>query len=289
MKVAIFGLKATPEILDLIERFLIELESRNVKYTIYRPFYSEFPFMNSSENIETFSNKSDICEQVELIFTFGGDGTILSVVPIIQDLSIAIIGINTGRLGFLTTISKEDIISKIDDFLLKKYTISKRNLLKLECDFPLEYPYALNEIAIVRKETTSMITIESFVNDEYLNTFWADGLIISTPTGSTGYNLSCGGPILFPENETIILTPIAPHNLNVRPFSLPNSVEFKFKTYSRVNEFSVTLDSRMISLPSETEIKIKIAPFRINIATHKDYSYYKTLRNKLLWGNDSRN
>ncbi|MCB9202577.1 MAG: NAD kinase [Flavobacteriales bacterium] len=290
MKVALFGIKTSPEISELILNTVSELQERNIQAVIYKKFYESLSLENELELVDFFEDYKDLKDKkVDLFFTFGGDGTILSAIPVVQDLPITIVGINTGRLGFLTTISKEEFLLKIDDFLSGNYNLSSRNLLSVDGDFDIDFPTALNEIAFTRKETTSMITIESYINGEYLNRFWGDGLVVSTPTGSTGYNLSCGGPIVFPESDTIILAPIAPHNLNVRPLMLSNQVKLKFIVHTRASEFSLSLDSRLVSLPAETEVNVYLGSYKVQIATHKKNSYYETLRKKLLWGNDARN
>lgn len=289
MKIAIFGIKTSQEIYDLILKTIDVLKLKSCEINFYKPFFINLGFSKNDFNFNYFSSHIDLKKDIDLFLTFGGDGTILSAIPIIQNSNIPIVGINTGRLGFVTTFAVEEFFNRIDDVLNKKFKISKRTLLSVSGDFNLDFPFALNEIAISRKETTSMIIIEAFVNGEYLNKFWGDGLIISTPTGSTGYNLSCGGPILFPENKTISLTPIAPHNLNVRPLTLPNDVVLKFTPTSRASQFSLSLDSRLTSLPAGIELTVKICPFEINLVIPENYSYFDTLRKKLHWGIDARN
>lgn len=289
MKIAIFGIKTSQEISELILKTIDVLKYKKCETLFYEPFFLNLGFSKTDFNFEYFTSNIDLQKDIDLFLTFGGDGTILSAIPIIQNSNIPIVGINTGRLGFVTTFAVEEFFNKIDDVLNKKFKISNRTLLSVSGDFDLDFSFALNEIAILRKETTSMITIETFVNGEYLNKFWGDGLIISTPTGSTGYNLSCGGPILFPENKTISLTPIAPHNLNVRPLTLPNNVELKFVPISRATQFSLSLDSRLTSLPAGIELTVKICTFSINLVLPENYSYFDTLRKKLNWGIDVRN
>lgn len=289
MKIAIFGIKTSQEISNLILKTIDVLELKLCEIHFFEPFFTNLGFSKNDFNFNYFSSHADLKKDIDLFLTFGGDGTILSAIPIIQNSNIPIVGINTGRLGFVTTLAVEEFFDKIDDILNKKFKTSKRTLLSVTGDFDLDFPFALNEIVISRKETTSMITIEAFVNEEYLNKFWGDGLIISTPTGSTGYNLSCGGPILFPENKTISLTPIAPHNLNVRPLTLPNDVVLKFTPTSRASQFSLSLDSRLTSLPAGIELTVKICPFEINLVIPENYSYFDTLRKKLHWGIDARN
>ena len=210
-----------------------------------------------------------------------------------RDLDIPIVGVNTGRLGFLATIQKQDVTSSITEILEGNYYISERSLLSIETSpsnneiTPLNF--ALNEVAVNRKNTTSMIKVETTINSEYLTSYWSDGLIVSTPTGSTGYSLSCGGPVIEPSNESIILTPIAPHNLNVRPLVVPDNSVVTLKVSGREDTHLVSLDSRIVTLENETLITIKKAAFTIKFVQPIEESFIKTLRKKLLWGEDKRN
>ncbi|OIP52248.1 MAG: NAD kinase [Flavobacteriaceae bacterium CG2_30_34_30] len=252
-----------------------------VKHTQINEKYTNFP---------TFK---DLDTSFDLFFTIGGDGTILKSITYIKDLNIPLAGINTGRLGFLASIQKEEIKQSIEKILNGNYCISERNLLSIDV-FPKNKKlntlnFALNEISVIRKNTTSMIKVETFLNDEYLTSYWSDGLIISTPTGSTGYSLSCGGPILDPTSSSIILTPIAPHNLNARPIVIPDTTEVKLKVSGREKKYLVSLDSRIATLTNETCITIKKSPFTIKMIQLDDESFIKTLRKKLLWGEDKRN
>jgi NAD+ kinase len=240
----------------------------------------------------TFSSHSDLDKSFDILISIGGDGTILRAATFVRDIGIPILGVNAGRLGFLANVQKENIELFLKIILEKKYSISERTLLSMEC-FPnceeIDINFAMNEISVSRKETTSMITIETFLNDEYLNSYWADGLIISTPTGSTGYSLSCGGPILTPEVKGLVITPIAPHNLNARPLVIPDDIEIKLKVSGREAQYLVSLDSRITSVNNNSELKIKKTPFKINMVEIPEESFFKTLRNKLLWGEDKRN
>jgi NAD+ kinase len=229
----------------------------------------------------------------DLFFSIGGDGTILKSITYIKDLNIPLAGINTGRLGFLASIQKEDIASCVPKILEGNYKISERSLLSIEVSPSLNdlntFNFALNEISVIRKNTTSMIKVETYLNNEYLTSYWSDGLIVSTPTGSTGYSLSCGGPILEPASNSIILTPIAPHNLNARPIVIPDSTEIKLKVTGRENSYLVSLDSRIADIDNESVITIKKSPFTIKMIQLNEDSFIKTLRKKLLWGEDKRN
>jgi len=227
------------------------------------------------------------------LISIGGDGTILRAATFVRDLGIPILGVNAGRLGFLAKVQKENIASFLQIVLEKKYSISERTLLALNTT-PLnseiqQLNFAMNEVTVSRKDTTSMITIETYLNGEYLNSYWADGLIISTPTGSTGYSLSCGGPVLTPEVKSLVITPIAPHNLNARPLVIPDDTEIELHVSGREVNYLVSLDSRTASISNNTVLKIKKTPFIIKLVEIPNETFLKTLRNKLLWGEDKRN
>jgi NAD+ kinase len=232
-------------------------------------------------------------EEVEMIFSIGGDGTLLETVSMVVRRGIPILGINAGRLGFLATVPKENISEFMQFIIEKKYTLSKRTLLSLTCsptnDAVENLNFALNEISVSRKDTTSMITIETYLNNEFLNSYWADGLIIATPTGSTGYSMSCGGPILTPDVKSFVVTPIAPHNLNARPLVIPDNTEIRLKVSGREENYLVSLDSRITSVQNETILTIKKTAFQINMVEIPEETFLKTLRNKLFWGEDRRN
>lgn len=290
-KIAVFGLKASEEQKESFETFFAELQKREIKFIIDENFVSILKSIISFDfdGIGTFSSYENLPE-VDLLFTFGGDGTILEATTIIKDKMIPVVGVNTGRLGFLATINIEFLFEKLDDILDRNYNISRRSLLSVESNGEkIDENFALNEITVTRRETTSMITVRTKMNGEFLNSFWADGLIISTPTGSTGYSLSCGGPIVHPENNTFIITPIAPHNLNVRPFIISDDSVLDLIIESRVNEYFLSLDSRNLPLSTDVELKIKKADFEILIVEPTDKSYLATLREKMFWGSDKRN
>ena len=244
-----------------------------------------------SKEFETFSNKEDLKEKkVELFFTFGGDGTIVNSLLFIQDSEIPVVGVNTGRLGFLASFTKEEIFVELDEILRGEYALSKRSVIEIVSpNNGIFFPYALNDVTISRKETTSMITVDSYIDNEFLNVFWGDGVIISTPTGSTAYSLSCGGPIISPKNENFVITPIAPHNLNVRPLIVNDDVEVRLKIDSRVPQYSLSLDSRLIHIDTNVEIVIRKAKFKILLVQPSNISFFETIRQKLLWGKDKRN
>ena len=242
---------------------------------------------------KTFTSHTELDSSFDMLISIGGDGTILRAATLVQDSGVPILGINAGRLGFLATVQKENIATFLQLVLDKKYTISKRTLLSLSSSSPNksieEMNFAMNEITVSRKDTTSMITIDTYLNGEYLNSYWADGLIISTPTGSTGYSLSCGGPILTPDVKSLVITPLAPHNLNARPLVVPDETEIRLKVTGREANYLVSLDSRVTSVKNESILTLKKTPFEINMVEIQGETFLKTLRNKLLWGEDKRN
>lgn len=240
----------------------------------------------------TFASHKDLDSSIDILISIGGDGTILRAATYVRDSGIPILGVNAGRLGFLAKVQKENIEIFLQIVLEKKYTISERVLLSMESIPPnkdIEINFAMNEITVSRKDTTSMITIETSLNGEYLNSYWADGLIISTPTGSTGYSLSCGGPILTPDVKGLVITPIAPHNLTARPLVIPDDTEIKLKVSGREEQYLVSLDSRINSINNNSELTIRKTPFKINMVEIPEETFLTTLRNKLLWGEDKRN
>jgi len=293
MKVGIYGQFYHKNSGQYIQELLELLDQRLVEVVIEKNFLN---LIHENESIEKdysyFSTFKELDTSYDLFFSIGGDGTILKTVTYVRDLGIPIVGINTGRLGFLATIRKEELQSSVNQIFNGEYSISSRSLLQIEssCNYDFEgVNFALNEIAVSRKNTTSMITVHTRVGGEFLTSYWADGLIISTPTGSTGYSLSCGGPIIMPETSSFLLTPIAPHNLNMRPLSIPEDYKISLTISGREEEHLVSLDSRTYTLKNDTEITLKKAPFNINMVDLKGESFLKTLREKLLWGEDKRN
>ena len=294
MKIAIFGRFYHKNSESSIETLLRILGNKTVEIYFDEQFYTTIKAQeNNNLNTIDFKTFSHLDNSYDLLISIGGDGTMLRAITFVRDYSIPIIGINTGRLGFLATIQKDEIENAINDILKGNYRISERSLLSIitepENESLLDFNVALNEIAVSRKNTTSMITVETYLNNEYLTSYWADGLIISTPTGSTGYSLSCGGPVIMPNADSLTLTPIAPHNLNARPLVIPNSTEIKLKVSGREDNYLVSLDSRMATLNNNTTVTIKKADFKIKMIELKGESFINTLRKKLLWGEDKRN
>lgn len=288
MKAAIYTQKKDLDTFLYLSKFISELDKYGVQSVI---FSGTAEAMQFSKEFETFTNKADLrAKKVELFFTFGGDGTIVNSLLFIEDTNIPIVGVNTGRLGFLASFTKEEIFLELDDILKGDVKISERSVIEIiSPSKSLFYPYALNDITISRKETTSMITVDSYLNGEFLNVFWGDGVIISTPTGSTAYSLSCGGPIISPNNENFVITPIAPHNLNVRPLVVNDDVEIRLKIDSRVPQYSLSMDSRLVHIDTNVEIVLRKARFKIRLIQPNNISFFETIRQKLLWGKDKRN
>ncbi|GEN75674.1 NAD kinase [Chryseobacterium hagamense] len=288
MKAAIYSQKKDLDTFLYLSKFISELENRGVKSVLYDEMAEALQF---SKIFETFNCKQDLLDkEVDLFFTFGGDGTIVNSLTFIEDLEIPIVGVNTGRLGFLASFTKEEAFNALDSILKGDVKTSRRSVIRVVSPVSEDFfPYALNDVTVSRKETTSMITVDSYINDEFLNVFWGDGVIVSTPTGSTAYSLSSGGPIISPNNENFVITPIAPHNLNVRPLVVNDRVEIKFKVESRVPQYSLSLDSRLIHIETDQEIVIRKADFQILLVQPNHLSFYETIRQKLLWGRDKRN
>ncbi len=293
-KVAIYGQAYTTLAEKEVKILLTILEKHNIVVFFEQQFYNLFVENNSlSKKYPTYAHFNDLSNTFDVMFTIGGDGTILRAVTYIRDLDIPIMGINTGRLGFLATIQKNQIEEAINLMLKKEYTLQERSLLQIETspateDFT-ELNFALNEVTIARRNTTSMIGIKTSLNTEYLTNYWADGLIIATPTGSTGYSLSCDGPVILPNSKSFVITPIAPHNLNARPMVIPDDTDILLEVSAREKDFLISLDSRITTVPIDTKIKIRKAPFTIKSVLPKNQSYLNTLRGKLLWGEDIRN
>ena len=241
---------------------------------------------------QLFDGDDLIYSNVDLLISFGGDGTLLDTVTMIKDSNIPILGINAGRLGFLANITQEDIVSAVKVLKDKKYRLDQRTLVEVDNYKDLngiQCNFALNEITIHKKDSSSMLSIQTYVDDEFLNTYWSDGLIVSTPTGSTAYSLSCGGPIISPGSDNLIINPISPHNLNLRPVVVSDNVVIKLETQSREGQFLLTMDSRSITVENNVPIILKKSDFTINLVELPDQNFFKTIRNKLFWGKDSRN
>lgn len=291
MTIAIFGSPYPEHFTKYIQHLIKKLESEHIKIIVEEEFNKFLQNSIRFTNInETFNSYETLKDNADFLFSIGGDGTLLKAVTFVRGSNIPIMGINTGRLGFISSISAGQIDDAVNDILKGNYAINERALLELNTKNNLfkEKNFALNEVAISKKDTSSMIRIDAYVDDEFLNTYWADGLVISTPTGSTGYSLSCGGPIIMPGTNNIIVTPNAPHNLNVRPIVLNDASVLKLKVNDRDQLALVSLDSRSRAFDSEIELTVKKANFKIKLVQPQDNSFTSTIRNKLMWGLDKR-
>lgn len=293
MKIAIYSrnIESNPvsQLLNLLQILyahnIFVLISRNLeeRYTQLAPEYK-------NEKVSFFDELSAVAG-VDCLISLGGDGTLLDAVTLVKDSNIPIMGINFGRLGFLASIGKEELTMAIEALVNGTYVLDKRTLMHLDANIPLfnHAPFALNEFAIHKRDTSPMIRINTYLNGEFLNSYWADGLIVATPTGSTGYNLSCNGPILFPESASFVITPVAPHNLNIRPIVVSDSNVLSFEVEGRTEQFICTLDARKEIVEKNVQLAVKKEKFYINLVRLNENSYLTTLRAKLTWGLDVRN
>jgi len=291
MTIAILGSPYTEHFSKYIQHLIKRLESEHIKLMIEEEFNTFLQKdIRFNKQVSTFNSYASLKDSVDFLLSIGGDGTLLKAVTYVRESEIPILGINTGRLGFISSISADQIDDTLNDLLKDNYTINERALLELSTNNKLfkENNFALNEVAVSKKDTSSMIRIDAFVDEEYLNTYWADGLVVSTPTGSTGYSLSCGGPIIMPGTNNFIITPNAPHNLNVRPIVIDDNSVVKLKVEDRDQLALVSLDSRSRAFGSGTELIIKKAPFKIKLVQPQNISFTSTIRNKLMWGLDKR-
>jgi len=292
MIISIYGKTYNSEFNPYIKELFEKLGQNNVETIVYKPFLK---FIRNNAGIDTtsmdvFENHNEIKDDVDFMISIGGDGTFLETIPFVRNYNIPIIGLNSGRLGFLANISKGEISSALDAIFEKKFEIESRTLIKLDSDINVfgELNFALNEITI-QKKNSSMITIDVYLNDEFLNTYWTDGLIISTPTGSTAYSLSVGGPIIIPGSNNFILASIASHNLTVRPIVIPDNNIIKLKINSRNEKFFITADNRTSLIENSVKLTLYKADFKLKMLKLPNNNFYVTLRNKLMWGADKRN
>lgn len=292
MIIAVYGRpnkdNASPQIQQLFDK----LENLNVQVLVHDTFYTYIKqHLKLSSNIKTFSKYEHLKGIANFLLSIGGDGTLLETISLVRDSVIPILGINTGRLGFLASVSKDEIDEALNAIINDKYNLDRRTLLHLETgsDTFGQLNFALNEMTVHAREASVMMVIHTYINDEYLNSYWADGLIVATPTGSTAYSLSCGGPIMIPDSKSFIITPIAPHNLNARPLVVSDNDIVKLKIEGRSKSFMVSLDSRSAMIESTSELTVSKANFQINLVRLDSQKFINTLRNKLMWGLDKRN
>lgn len=292
MTIAVYARSVKDNHPDYIKTLSTKLNKENIELIINESYYAflkkEFNF---NLEIVTYRSHEDVKGKVNYIISLGGDGTILETLDLVRDSGIPVLGVNTGRLGFLASVYKEDFSMAIDYLLGNKFKLDKRTIIELVSHEGLfgDLKWAVNEITILKKDSSSMISIDTTINGAYLNSYWADGLIISTPTGSTAYSLSCGGPIIVPDAENFVITPIAPHNLNVRPIIISSNSDVRLKIHGRSPEYLMSLDSRSATIDAVQEVQIKKADFTFNLINLDSQHFFKTLRDKLMWGIDKRN
>ena len=292
MKVGVYSRGLEPEQHKDIQLFFDELAREDIKPVVYAPFHHEIKeFITLPHNTERFSSPDELDEDIEYIISLGGDGTILDTATIVGGKNIPVAGINFGRLGFLASIGREELSTAIKALAQRSVIIDKRVLIHLDASLPMfgDTPFALNEFAIHKRDTSPMIKIHTYLNGELLNTYWADGLIVASPTGSTGYNLSCQGPIVFPDSGSFVITPIAPHHLNVRPIVVPDTSIISFEVESRSDEVIVALDSRREIVNKNIQLAVRKEVFKMKLVRLNENNFLQTLRNKLSWGVDKRN
>ncbi|MEK9612458.1 MAG: NAD kinase [Flavobacteriaceae bacterium] len=287
MKIAIFSSFFSPQTVSYVRSVIDYLEKKEHSFILVDRFKE---YLDGSH---VYFNNHQSIKEVDFLFSVGGDGTLLRSITLVRDSGIPILGINTGRLGFLTSLHRDELEAGLDLFFDGKYSCVERALLEVNPQNSIpelqETAFALNEVSVNRKNTTSMLSIQTELDGQHLTTYWSDGLIISTPTGSTGYSLSSGGPIVSPEAQCLILNPIAPHNINMRPLIVPDQITIKISVSGRDRNHLLSLDSRIFTIDNGNNLMVKKAAFNIRTVQLEGDFFFKTLREKLFWGQDSRN
>jgi len=292
MKVAIYSRGISIEQQQDVQLLLDELAKNNIRALIFSPFFETIRqvFANPG-SMKVFHDSDDLDESIDFVISLGGDGTMLDTVTLVKNKNIPVLGINFGRLGFLAGIGRKAMHTAVRALVNRTYVIDKRSLIHFDADKELfnGMPYGLNEFAIHKTDTSPMIKVHTYLNGEFLNTYWADGVIVATPTGSTGYSLSCGGPIVFPESASFVITPVAPHNLNVRPIIVPDNNIISFEVEGRTDNFICALDSRKEIVDKKIQVAVSRESFDISLVRLNENNFLQTLREKLSWGLDTRN
>jgi NAD+ kinase len=292
MRVAIYSRIIDYDQKGEVQQLFDELAKENIEPVIYEPFYeiirSTFRFPNK---ISIFRDSNDLTSAIDFLISLGGDGTMLDTVALVRNKNIPVLGINFGRLGFLASIGRTELYTAVQSLVKRTIVIDKRSLVHLDANKPLfgDVPYGLNEFSIHKTDTSPMIKIHTYLNGEFLNTYWADGLIVATPTGSTGYSLSCNGPVVFPESSSFVITPVAPHNLNVRPIVVGDDNIISFEVEGRTDHFICALDSRKEIVDKKVQLAVQREAFTMSLVRLNENNFLQTLRNKLSWGLDTRN
>ena len=292
MKIALYNKVFEPTDIPFFEHLFELLNQQNFEVILFKEFKESLQGASIiNRDYNTFSSHLDLPLNTDIMLSLGGDGTMLETACYVNNSGIPTLGINLGRLGFLADVSKEEIEIAIRALKLGSFSIEERSMIHLDANEPLfgDYPFALNEFTVHRKDSSSMIKIHTFINGDFLNTYWADGLIVATPTGSTGYSLSCNGPIVFPTAKNFIITPVAPHNLNIRPIIVSDNSIISFEIEGRTDQFLCTLDSRVTTITKDVQLAVKKERFHLPLIRLDEHDFLKTLRQKLYWGADTRN
>lgn len=291
MKVLLHGLALKEEVLSDVQSLFTELRKHHFEVFVTAEFDGQLQLHRSVDFQYAVLEKRAELALMDFMISIGGDGTLLDAVCIVGDLETPILGLNTGRLGFLATVATEKIAEAIGDLAATNYQVESRSLISLQSHKKLfnGLNFGLNEFTIHKRDTSSMITVHTYIDGKYLNSYWADGLIVSTPTGSTGYSLSCGGPLISPEAKNLVITPVSPHNLNVRPIIVSDESEISFEIEGRAEKFLISLDSRSTSISSEVKLSVRKESFCARLVKLPHYHFFDTLRQKLNWGFDMRN
>lgn len=291
MRIAIYSRGLDPDQLEGLKLLLAEFSLYKIEAVVYQDFFNQFySSLPPIGKYSTFNSTEDLNE-IDFMISLGGDGTLLDAVTYVAGKGIPVLGVNYGRLGFLASIGKDEIHTAVESLVNRTFMLDKRSLVHLDANMPLfdGLPFALNEFTIHKKDISPMIKIHTYLNGEFLNTYWADGLIVSTPTGSTGYSLSCNGPVIFPDSASFVITPVSPHNLNIRPLVIPDTSVISFEVEGRTDGFLCTLDSRREIASKDVLLAIRKEAFSINLVRLNENNFLQTLRSKLSWGMDKRN
>ena len=292
MKVAIYSRAIDYERPVEIQPLFDELTKHNIEPVLFQPFKDQVSGnLTFPPNLSLFRDSDDLDESIDFVISLGGDGTLLDTITLVRNKNLPILGINFGRLGFLASIGKEELATAVSSLKNRTFIVDKRSLIHLDASEPLfsDCPYGLNEFAIHKTDSSPMIKIHTYLNGEFLNTYWADGLIVSTPTGSTGYSLSCNGPVVFPDSASFVITPVAPHNLNVRTIVVPDTNIISFEVEGRTDTFLCTLDSRRQIADKNIQLAVRREKFTVSLVRLNENNFLQTLRTKLSWGLDTRN
>ncbi|TBR18990.1 MAG: NAD kinase [Chitinophagaceae bacterium] len=292
MKIAIYSRIIEGDNNSDIQHFFDELEKQNIEAVVFLPLMEQLRgIVRLPKTTTSFYLSEDLNNEIDYVVSLGGDGTLLDAVTLVRDKGIPILGINFGRLGFLASIGRDQMEGVVKAFSNRTFVVDKRTLIHLDANISMfgPVPFALNEFAIHKRDTASLIKIHTYLNGEFLNTYWADGLIVSTPTGSTGYSLSCNGPIVFPDSGSFVITPVAPHNLNVRSIVVPDNNVISFEVESRTEQIICAMDSRREIVSKDVQLAVKKENFSLNLLRPAENNFLQTLQHKLTWGLDRRN